>query len=94
MASNLEYAVLARNSYEVSGPNDIRLPGWDPVDGLGGSGWGGFAAAVVQKGDEIVISFRGTDGESFDWDMIVGDSVPAHLIICRPVSGPINRRRR
>ncbi|MCL4792108.1 MAG: hypothetical protein KJ040_08670 [Gammaproteobacteria bacterium] len=70
MISTLEYGVLARNAYNFTDNNVIRLPGWDPVKIV--DGWGGFSATVYQKGPggEIVISFRGTDGESIDWDLI------------------------
>ena len=70
MISDLEYAVMARNAYGVAAPNRIDLPGWREVEGLNRDGWGGFAATVFQKGGEVVISFRGTDGESIDWDLL------------------------
>lgn len=70
MVTNLEYTVLARNAYPVAESNKIDLPGWNRVVSLAGEGWGGFAATVFQKGGEVVISFRGTDGESIDWDLI------------------------
>ncbi len=63
MTSPFEYAVLARNAYDVAVANRIALPGWDQVNGLGGSGWGGFAdqfpAPSAADVDDLVQRFAG-----------------------------------
>jgi hypothetical protein len=66
MATELEWAAIAANVYEPSGPNELKVPGWtvDPAEIYQGETRGsGFDAAVYAKDDdsEIVIAFRGTD---------------------------------
>jgi hypothetical protein len=80
MATDIELAVLAYSSYTTSDENSIRPPSWVPQAGLSRTDASGFAAEVFQKGGEVVISFRGTDAEKTDWNMIedfIKGNIPA-----------------
>lgn len=66
MATDLELAVLANVVYSADQSNTIEIPSWRPVVGLVRDLPSGFAAQVFEKGDEVVIAFRGTDAEKLD----------------------------
>ena len=65
--SDAEYAILAAFAYrddsdETSFPEDVNLPsGWDEVDSGPKGVTDGLYYKVFTKGNELVISFRGTD---------------------------------
>jgi len=65
--SQAEYAILAAAAYrdddpETSLPEDVNLPsGWKQVDSGPKSATDGLQYKVFAKGNELVISFRGTD---------------------------------
>jgi len=72
MASELELAVLAYSAYPLSRKNELPTGDWTIDTGLTtlGNTVSGFAATVYTNGNgEAVISFRGTDDDSFleDW---------------------------
>ena len=63
MISDLEYAVMAHNAYDVAAPNLIDLPGWREVEELNRDGWGGFAdqfpASSAADVDDLIQRFAG-----------------------------------
>ena len=67
MPDNLDYALLAANSYsaaltpqDVSAANTLPLPsGWSILDSRDDA-FSGFTARAYQKGDEIVVAYAGT----------------------------------
>lgn len=62
MPSNTELAALAYDVYGQSGGNQILPSGWAEDDSLARSdAITGFGAAVYQNGNDVVISFGGTD---------------------------------
>jgi glutamate-1-semialdehyde aminotransferase len=65
MATDLELAVLANAVYVAHPNNSVLTPSWKPVDALARSHPSGFAAQVFEKGNEVVIAFRGTDDPKF-----------------------------
>lgn len=74
MASNLEYAQLATHVYARSDENRTPLTdGWAQISRQEDDTWG-FSAGAYQKGNEIVISFAGTN-EAVDW----ASNIPAGI---------------
>lgn len=72
MASNLDYAQLATDVYARSLANATPLVGgWSEVARQEDDTWG-FSASAYLKGDEVVISFAGTN-QAADW----ASNVPA-----------------
>jgi Ca2+-binding RTX toxin-like protein len=72
MASNLDYAQLATDVYARSIANATPLVGgWAEVSRQEDDGWG-FSASAYLKGNEVVISFAGTN-QAMDW----ASNVPA-----------------
>jgi len=72
MASNLDYAQLATDVYARSIANATPLVGgWTEVSRQEDDGWG-FSASAYLRGDEVVISFAGTN-QAMDW----ASNVPA-----------------
>lgn len=66
MASNLEYAQLATHVYARSDSNRTALTGgWAQVARQEDDTWG-FSAGAYRRGNEIVISFAGTN-QNMDW---------------------------
>ena len=77
MATNLEYAQLATHVYSRSPENQTPLTGgWTQIAGQADDTWG-FSAGAYRRGDEIVISFAGTN-EEMDWS----SNIPAALAGC------------
>ena len=83
--SDAEYAILAAAAYrddddDTSFPEDVNLPsGWTEVKlEVDGSDTDGLHYKVFTKGNELVISFRGTDewlgipADSDDFDAAIG----------------------
>jgi hypothetical protein len=68
MATQLELAVLTYDSYTMTPVNRLPLQGWtaDHDPDFNDSSWSGFGATVYTRGSEVVIAFRGTDG-NMDW---------------------------
>ncbi len=69
MATPIEYAQLSSRVYDASlNRNRTFIPSnwtelnWSPDDGVTG-----FSAGVYRKGNEIVISYTGTNDKSLDW---------------------------
>ncbi|WP_153021665.1 MULTISPECIES: calcium-binding protein [unclassified Rhodanobacter] len=74
MTSNLEYAQLATHVYARSDENRTPLTdGWTQISRQEDDTWG-FSAGAYQRGNEIVISFAGTN-ETMDW----ASNVPAGI---------------
>lgn len=71
MATQLQLAAFALNSYGPEGANEILINGWNELTTLSRTSSSGFGASVFQGPDgEIVIAFRGTDTEplfNIDW---------------------------
>ena len=83
--SEAEYAILAAAAYrddddDTSFPEDVNLPsGWTEVKSeVDGSDTDGLHYKVFTKGNELVISFRGTDSgldrlfDLDDWPAALG----------------------
>ena len=61
-----EYAQLASIVYAKTDENSLPVPtaeGWSPLLWLDDDPLTGFSAGVYRKGNEIVISYTGTNGE-------------------------------
>ena len=80
--SDAEYAILAAAAYRSSrssSPEDVNLPsGWKEVDFGPKGATDGLHYKVFTKGNELVISFRGTDSgldrlfDLDDWPAALG----------------------
>jgi len=79
--SDAEYAILAAAAYRepTPDPKDVKLPsGWNEVKSGPNGATDGLHYKVFTKGNELVISFRGTDewlgipSDSDDFDAAIG----------------------
>lgn len=79
--SDAEYAILAAAAYRepTPDPKDAKLPsGWDEVKSGPNGATDGLHYKVFTKGNELVISFRGTDSgldrlfDLDDWPAALG----------------------
>ncbi|MBA3058073.1 MAG: hypothetical protein KJ614_05910 [Gammaproteobacteria bacterium] len=73
MVTDTEYARLAARAYAATPENEILLGDWTQLEWIPDRSYG-FSAGVYQKGNDIVISFAGTNQDA-DWgwaNVIVG----------------------
>ena len=62
MATELEYAELSNRVYQRTDENRTPVPdAWTELRWLPDLAYSGFSAGVYQKGNEIVISYTGTN---------------------------------
>ena len=92
MTTDVEYALMAGNVYESSRNkiNQVPVPpGWDRLlyvtDDAGSAGPGnvfnfGFGAGVFRQGNDIVISFTGTNELVLDWITNLGAGLGSPLV--------------
>ena len=75
--STIEYALMAGNAYFDTRDKINRIPypgylGWDPISGELNHkvGTDGFEARAFVKGNELVISYAGTDSKDLFGDIL------------------------
>lgn len=93
MATDLDYALLAIDSYSDNASGRLADAGWTPLDGSvdpqlniplpeGAAGAGLFARAYQSTTGEIVVAYRGSEGLSDiddNVDIYIGGAPPQQL---------------